>query len=99
MTQGTESLIPWVRWPKRRPTLLKGLFGDHFQKRHLEQSLIRDAQAQALALAEEQEVVPFARLIHSDNPPSGPYGGTSLVWMTSGRRFQAPLDPGKRLSW
>src|SRR5213594_3074392 len=58
--------------------LLEGLFGERFQKRHFEPSLIRDAYA--LASAEEQDGVPFAGLIHPDNPPSGPYGGTSLVW-------------------
>jgi 5-methylcytosine-specific restriction protein B len=58
--------------------LLEGLFGERVQKRHFEPSLIRDAYA--LASAEEQDGVPFAGLIHPDNPPSGPYGGTSLVW-------------------
>lgn len=58
--------------------LLERLFGERFQKRHLEPSLIRDAYA--LASAEEHDGVPFAGLIHPDNPPSGPYGGTSLVW-------------------
>jgi 5-methylcytosine-specific restriction protein B len=58
--------------------LLEGLFGERFPKRHFEPSLIRDAYA--LASAEEQDGVPFAGLIHPDNPPSGPYGGTSLVW-------------------
>jgi len=61
--------------------LLEGLFGERFPKRHFEPSLIRDAYA--LASAEEQDGVPFAGLIHPDNPPSGPYGGTSLVWFPS----------------
>ena len=58
--------------------LLEALFGERFQKRHFEPSLIRGAYA--LASAEEQDGVPFAGLIHPDNPPSGPYGGTSVVW-------------------
>lgn len=31
----------------------------------------------------EEGGVPYAGLIHPDNPPSGPYGGTSLVWFPS----------------
>jgi len=58
--------------------LLEGLFGERFHKRHFEPSLIRDAYG--LASGEEQDGVPFAGFIHPDNPPSGPYGGTSLVW-------------------
>lgn len=58
--------------------LLEGLFGERFHRRHLEPSVIRDAYA--LASAEDQDGVPFAGLVHADNPPSGPYGGTSLVW-------------------
>ncbi len=58
--------------------LLEGLFGERFQKRHFEPSLVRDAYA--LASGDEQDGVPFAGLIHQDNPPSGPYGGASLVW-------------------
>ena len=58
--------------------LLEGLFGERFQKRHFEPSLMRDAYA--LASGDEQDGVPFAGLIHPDNPPSGPYGGASLVW-------------------
>ena len=58
--------------------LLESLFGERFQKRHFVPSMVRDAYA--LASAEDQDGVPFAGLIHPDNPPSGPYGGTSLVW-------------------
>jgi 5-methylcytosine-specific restriction protein B len=58
--------------------LLESLFGERFQKRHFEPSLIRDAYA--LGTGDDKEGVPFAGLIHPDNPPSGPYGGTSLVW-------------------
>jgi len=58
--------------------LLEGLFGERFPKRHFEPSVIRDAYA--LASVEERDGVPFAGLIHPDNPPSGPYGGTSVVW-------------------
>jgi hypothetical protein len=57
--------------------LLEGLFGERFQKRHFEPSLIRDPYA--LASSEEQDGVPFAGLSHPDNPPC-PYGGTSLPW-------------------
>lgn len=58
--------------------LLEALFGTRYQKRHFAPTIIRDAFA--LAAGEADEGVPFAGLIHPDNPPSGPYGGTSFVW-------------------
>jgi hypothetical protein len=57
--------------------LLEGLFGERFQKRHFEPSLIRDAYA--LGSGDDKDGVPFAGMIHPDNPPSGPYGGTSRL--------------------
>jgi 5-methylcytosine-specific restriction protein B len=58
--------------------VLQDLFGGRYHKRHFEPTLTRDAFA--LAREEGSDAVPFAGLIHPDNPPSGPYGGTSLVW-------------------
>jgi 5-methylcytosine-specific restriction protein B len=59
---------------------IEKLFGDRYHKRHLERTSIRDAYA----LAEAGDGgVPYAGLINSDNPPSGPYGGTSVVWFPS----------------
>lgn len=57
---------------------IEALFGERYHKRHFEKTVPRDAYA--LASKEEEGGVPFAGLIHPDNPPSGPYGGTSLVW-------------------
>jgi 5-methylcytosine-specific restriction protein B len=61
--------------------LLDGLFGERYQRRHFAPSILRDAYA--LATGDGDEGVPYAGLIHPDNPPSGPYGGTSVVWFPS----------------
>jgi 5-methylcytosine-specific restriction protein B len=58
--------------------LLEKLFGGRYQQRHLAPAALRDAYA--LASADADGGVPFAGLIHPDNPPRGPYGGTSVVW-------------------
>ncbi len=60
--------------------IIEGLFGDRYPRRYFEPTSIRDAYA----LAEAGEGgVPYAGLINPDNPPSGPYGGTSVVWFPS----------------
>jgi hypothetical protein len=57
--------------------LIESLFGSRYQKRHWEPTAARDA----LVLGEGSEGgVPYAGLINPDNPSSGPYGGTSIVW-------------------
>ena len=56
---------------------IDALFGDRYPKRLLAPSAIRDAYALA---SEAEEGVPYAGLINPDNSPSGPYGGTSVVW-------------------
>src|SRR5690606_22182401 len=55
---------------------IEALFGARYPKRCLESSGIRDAYG----LAAGEDGVPYAGLINADNPPSGPYGGTSVVW-------------------
>src|SRR5687767_3423584 len=57
---------------------IDALFGDRYPKRHLERTGIRDTYGRATNT--EEGGVPFAGLINADNPPSGPYGGTSVVW-------------------
>jgi 5-methylcytosine-specific restriction enzyme B len=60
--------------------LIELLFGSRYPKRHLEPTSIRDAYA----LADGADLgVPYAGLVNPDNPPSGPYGGTSIVWFPS----------------
>jgi 5-methylcytosine-specific restriction enzyme B len=54
------------------------LFGDRYQKRHFVSTMLRDAYG--LANEDDEAGVPYAGFINPDNPPSGPYGGTSLVW-------------------
>jgi len=56
--------------------LLEALFGSRYHTKHLEKTVPRDA----LGLGDGEDGVPFAGLIHPDNPPSGPYGGTSIAF-------------------
>ncbi len=58
--------------------LLEGLFGGRYHKQHFAPTALRDAYA--LASGDGGDGVPWAGLIHPDNPPSGPFGGTSVVW-------------------
>jgi hypothetical protein len=55
-----------------RPAI-EQLFGDRYQKRHLEPTSVRDAYGLADA---SEGGVPYAWLIHPDTPLPGPYGGT-----------------------
>ena len=57
--------------------LMQDLFGERYQQRHFKPTLVRDAYALA---SDAEEGVPYAGLINADNQPSGPYGGTSVVW-------------------
>ena len=62
---------------------LEALFGGRYQSRHYSKESARDVvirDAYGLASADGDDGVPYAGLIHPDNPTSGPYGGTSLVW-------------------
>lgn len=59
---------------------LRALFGERYQKRHFAETALRDAYALA---SEGEEGVPYAGLVNPENPPSGPYGGTSVVWFPS----------------
>jgi len=62
---------------------MRGLFGERFHKRsaphldHEKPPFIRNAYGKG---GSETEHVAYAGFINPDNPPSGPYGGTSLVW-------------------
>ena len=56
---------------------IEALFGERYQKRHFVPTMVRDAYALA---SEGEDGVPYAGLVNPDNPPSGPYGGTSVVW-------------------
>lgn len=58
--------------------VLEALFGTRYHKRHLDKTSIRDALK--LGNEEGDQGVPFAGFINPDNPESGPYGGTSVVW-------------------
>ncbi len=60
--------------------LMKSLFGGRYPLRHHQTTVLRDAYALA---GDGGGKVPYAGLINPDNPPSGPYGGTSVVWFPS----------------
>src|SRR6188508_2693462 len=60
-----------------RPAI-EALFGERYHKAAAKELQVRNAYA--LARDGEEGGVPYAGLIHPDNPTSGPYGGTSLVW-------------------
>jgi 5-methylcytosine-specific restriction protein B len=57
---------------------VEALFGERFQRSFFKDTQIRDAYA--LAREDAEAGIPWAGLINPDNPNSGPYGGTSLVW-------------------
>ncbi len=70
--------------------LLGALFGGRYHKNCAKDALIRDALGLAGSRDDERgeagsgsgrsDNVPFAGLTAPDNPPSGPYGGASIVW-------------------
>lgn len=64
---------------------LAELFGGRFHSRHLNDVQIRSA-AYRLGSSEDDRGVPFAGLIAPDNPTSGAYGGTSIVWFPTKER-------------
>jgi 5-methylcytosine-specific restriction enzyme B len=58
---------------------LKEIFGSRYYQTHLKDAQIRSA-AYRLGAMEDDRGVPYAGLIAPDNPSSGAYGGTSIVW-------------------
>lgn len=62
---------------------MRGIFGERYHKRSGHQldyerpPFIRNAYGKG---GVETEHIAYAGFINPDNPPSGPYGGTSLVW-------------------
>jgi len=70
--------------------LLGALFGCRYHKSCAKDALVRDALSLAGfpdddrgdggSSSSKPEGVPFAGLTAPDNPPSGPYGGGSIVW-------------------
>lgn len=66
--------------------LLASLFGTRYYKRHFDDKADKTAIRDVLKSGsgeDADQVVPFAGFLHPDNPPSGPYGGMSLVWFPS----------------
>ena len=57
---------------------IESLIIERYHKAVLKNLQIRNAYG--LARDESEGGVPYAGLIHPDNPTAGPYGGTSLVW-------------------
>lgn len=73
---------------------LAALFGSRFMKAREKDAQIRDAFG--LAKSDGDDSVPYAGLINPDNPPSGPYGGTSLVWFPAATGSLIGLGVGTR---
>lgn len=78
-----RALADLIRQGRKAPdgtvrNAIGALFGDRYPKQAAGDIQVRDAYA--LARDESERGVPWAGIIHADNPPSGPYGGTSLVW-------------------
>lgn len=59
--------------------ILKALFGSRYYERHYAKTAVRDALKLGTS-GDGDQGVPFAGLINPDNPETGPYGGTSVVW-------------------
>lgn len=73
---------------------IEALFGDRYPKRHLATTALRNAYG--LAAAGDDGGVPYAGLINPDNPPSGPYGGTSVVWFPTAEGSLIDFGVGTR---
>jgi len=73
---------------------IEALFGERYPKQAVKDAQIRDAYA--LARDDAEGGVPWAGLINPDNPPSGPYGGTSLVWFPGENTSLIGLGIGTR---
>jgi len=73
---------------------LKGLFGERIAKAAEKDVQIRDAYT--LGRDGDEGGIPWAGLINPDNPTSGPYGGTSLVWFPSEAGSLVGLGIGTR---
>lgn len=70
------------------------LFGDRYPKPTTKDVQVRDAYA--LARDDSEGSVPWGGLINPDNPASGPYGGTSLVWFPGETMSLIGLGVGTR---
>lgn len=73
---------------------IASLFGDLFSQATSKDAQIRDAYG--LARDDTEAGVPWAGLINPDNPASGPYGGTSLVWFPGDTSTLIGLGVGTR---
>ena len=58
---------------------IEALFGERYAKKHLRGEMVRDIYGDRPSRSDVHGVL-FAGLVHPDSPPSGPYGGCSLVW-------------------
>jgi 5-methylcytosine-specific restriction enzyme B len=76
-----------------RPAV-EALFGERYPKNALKDAQIR--YAYALGREDSEGGVPWAGLINPDNPTSGPYGGTSLVWFPGETTSLIGLGVGTR---
>lgn len=73
---------------------IEALFGDRYPKRHFAPTALRNAYG--LATSSDEGGVPYAGLINPDNPPSGPYGGMSVVWFPTNEGSLIDFGVGTR---
>jgi 5-methylcytosine-specific restriction enzyme B len=73
---------------------IEALFGERYHAANLKDVQVRNAFG--LARMESEGGVPYAGLIQPDNPTSGPYGGTSLVWFPADEVSLLGLGVGTR---
>lgn len=76
-----------------RPAV-EALFGERYPSKTTKETQVRDAYA--LGREDSEDGVPWAGLINPDNPTSGPYGGTSLVWFPGATTSLVGLGVGTR---
>ncbi len=63
---------------QKTKTAIEGLFGERYRANSSRESRV--------ALMSGDKNVPFAGMVHPENPTSGVYGGMSLIW------FPIPAD-------
>ena len=99
MPDAVSDLADYIRQGLPAPdgqarTRLKSLFtsdGPYLDRRDSSEANIRDAYALA-----SDDGIPWAGLIHPENPPSGMYGGASLVWFPTADGSLLSLIVGTR---
>src|SRR5437867_10384459 len=73
---------------------VEAVFGERYRASAVKEVQVRNAYG--LGREGGESNVPYAGLINPENPPSGPYGGTSLVWFPTDEGVLIGLGIGTR---